>query len=476
MFLFTLAFALFISVPLWSNKNYYGDDFMRLYTGEGIIWTSNGRPLTSVLHYFLTFSTTLNDISPVPLLAGLAVLSFSAALFVYSLRLNLPFVLTVLLSVGIVANPFLAQPMLYIWDSVSILGAFSLAMLAAIPYSSRPLKYFFITAVLLLSMLMFYQIAINLYLSCVIITAYCLILRQQPVLRFMIAKICALVPPILIYKFIIAPAIIADSYSLTSSQLIAPGIDAIAVMQTTLLNFVTLLQTTFPGWKMVFVALPALLTFLCIIHKIKHLLSDKTQPHRIAVAVFYLLSPILVIMMLPGVSILLNNAVVAPRTMPAFSTVTLFFMIVLFSTTPRWLHSTLFTGFIASLMYTSVMMVAIFNTMIKEQDYLSSVAWMIKADLSRVRDVENVTFLSVLRTFPDTTNSRQAFPLIDAVSPAVSSYTYPYFFQSRNVGLPIIKPTSEIRSYRPAEYISKNCDYRLFTYQKTAVVDFSDGC
>lgn len=475
-FLITFAVSLLVSVPLWTNKMYYGDDFMRLANGTGDAWMLNGRPLTTALHYFLSFGSSINDISPLPLLAGLAALSFSAVYFVAGLKLNLSPVAQLLLCLGVVVNPFLAQPMLYTWDSASILGAFSLAMLAATTSSGARLKNIAASGGMLLCALMLYQLAVNLYLSCVVIAALALTLRDKPIIYFLLDKACAVVAAIVAYKFVVVPLLTMDEYSLIHSELISPARHTFADTASTVKDFYALIRLAYPDWKGVFVVVPLLLAWCCVFPLVKNSLADSGRRHRTLIAALVVISPLLLMLLLPGVSLVLNNPVVAPRMLPGFSAITLFSMLILFSVLPKKLHALLVAGFALGLLYSAVMMTAVFNTMKKEQDYLSSVMWMIKADLARTGGAENVAFLSVLQRFPDTGIAKKSFPLIEAVRPAVPTYTYPYFFQNRATSLPIVKLTPEMAEFKPEAFISQSCDYRLYLYRTTAIVDFTPRC
>ncbi|MDX6022210.1 glucosyltransferase domain-containing protein [Scandinavium sp. V105_16] len=477
--LFSLVFALFISVPLWTNKIYYGDDFFRLYNGDGTIWLSNGRPLTTLLHYLLAFNTTLIDISPIPLLAGLTALSFSAALFVCRLQSGLPPAGIILLSLGVLANPFLSQPMLYIWDSFSILLAISLAMLAAMYYPRSLWRDMVYSAGLLLSMLMLYQIAINLYLACVVIVGYRLICLRLPLLRFLLIKAVTLGLVVLLYKFFIAPALINDNYSLTQSEFVPSLSLFITALPDTLVNFYTLIQTAFPGWRMSFVWLPGLVAVLAVLYQTVEILRDRTRTQRIPAALFYLFAPVLIVLSIPGVSIFLKVPLFAPRVMASFSAYTLFCMLVIFSVTPPRLRLAVGAGWGIVLLYSAVSLTTVFNTLNRDQQYLSSVMWMIKADVARVKatqEVKNISFIGTLVIVPDTAHARNNFPLVTEIRPAISKYTYPYFLMERSTGLKAIRADASIVYFRPEKYVSKSCDYTLYMVNSTAVVNFNTLC
>jgi hypothetical protein len=121
----------------------------------------------------------------------------------------------------------------------------------------------------------------------------------------------------------------------------------------------------------------------------------------------------------------------------------------------------------------------VFNTLAQEQNYLSSVIWMIKADVARTqatRKVENIAFIGTMHIFPGTDHSRKNFPLIGKIDPAVSTYTYPFFLMSRSTGLKIIRTDTAIFRYRPVNYVSRSCDYTMYMFSSTAVVNFKTHC
>jgi hypothetical protein len=473
--LVTLVFLLFVTIPLWSNKTYYGDDFMRLASGDGSIWISNGRPLTTLLHYVLTFGTRLNDISPVPLLTGLIVLSFSVSFYINHLRLQLSPLQTMFLCLGIVGSPFLAQPLLYIWDSLSMLMASSLSLFAATRFTQSTVKSLSLTTALLFCTLMLYQAAINLFLAAVIITGYSLLLHKESISSFFLSKAAAAMIAVLLYQQLLAPVLIADAYSAAHSRLLSSDGSLITAMGNTFRKSSELLLTAFPDGLLLLVLVPVLMSALCILINLKKPLVSR-HTYSVNALWYALLSCVLIPIMLPGVSLFLDSPVIAPRTLTAYGALTTFYTIILFTTIPRRLHSIVMFFLSASLLYSLVIMTAVFNTVIKEQDYLSSVVWMVKTDLQKMSGLEHVTFINSFTGYPGTQNSRQVFPLINAITPAVPRYTYSSFFLSRNKGLTIIKPSAMLYHLPPDALITESCDYRLFRSGATAVIDFRTGC
>ena len=77
--LYTFLTGLLMTLPLWSEKVYYRDDFFRIVNGQANL-ISNGRPLTWLINVALRFNTSVNDISPLPLLMGLAILAAASVI------------------------------------------------------------------------------------------------------------------------------------------------------------------------------------------------------------------------------------------------------------------------------------------------------------------------------------------------------------------------------------------------------------
>ncbi|HGG9135220.1 TPA: glucosyltransferase domain-containing protein, partial [Enterobacter hormaechei subsp. xiangfangensis] len=79
LFSMIIIMSLIYFIPVLLSSHYYVDDLGRSIYGYSK-WSENGRPLADVLFLALSFGPQLPDISPLPQLLALCVLSFSVYL------------------------------------------------------------------------------------------------------------------------------------------------------------------------------------------------------------------------------------------------------------------------------------------------------------------------------------------------------------------------------------------------------------
>lgn len=169
--LVTFVVGLLVSSTLWTNKVYYFDDYYRLVIGHGIVWIGNGRPMTWLINAAIRFSPVLNDISPLPLLLGLAALAAASVIYVDKLALPLQGYWALIPAQFMILNPFITQPMLYAYDSMTIMLALALGMFASLPSQLGFIKEISLISLILIVMLTVYQVGLNVFVGCVLLMA-----------------------------------------------------------------------------------------------------------------------------------------------------------------------------------------------------------------------------------------------------------------------------------------------------------------
>ncbi|HKM57602.1 MAG TPA: hypothetical protein VJX28_02575, partial [Chthoniobacterales bacterium] len=78
-FVISLAFLGLVLLPIWIADRYHLEDWRRLLDGS-FGWTGEGRPLTELLMRALNLGDPFKDLSPLPQLAAIAILSYNAVL------------------------------------------------------------------------------------------------------------------------------------------------------------------------------------------------------------------------------------------------------------------------------------------------------------------------------------------------------------------------------------------------------------
>ena len=144
---FMFSFLYFFSV-VYSNS-FYGDDFVRIYTGE-FGWTGLGRPLAAVIAYFYSMNTAV-IIDPSPLSYIISMLFLSASSYLIFIKFdqvsngNGKF-----FGILFIFNPFFISNFSYRFDGIGMsLGLLSTTLAFSLKNTFRcyALKIFFLLSI-----------------------------------------------------------------------------------------------------------------------------------------------------------------------------------------------------------------------------------------------------------------------------------------------------------------------------------------
>jgi hypothetical protein len=473
----TMMMGMLATLPVWTNKIYYRDDLYRILDGDRSTWLSNGRPGTWLLQALISFGNTVSDISPLNLLLGLLALSVAAVFFTEKLKIPLIGFWSFLPPIFIVLNPFLAQGMLYSFDSLTILLSFAGAMLASMVNRSKPFQEVIYTALILLLIQTLYQPGLNVYIACVALLAIARLNNDQSTWTWLAGKIVALGIAILVYKLAmnyLLPVKI-DWYSKKHSKLLLPNSDSLLVIIETIKTFSRLFLSAYPRDLMIFLLLPLLMLFLGLILMTHNLKQQRKL--TVSAAILMLSAGLIVIMAIPGLSLALATPLFAPRMLGACSITFLFCFYVSVLALPairNWL-----VGFsVILLFYHLVVMLISFNTVVNDQRYQMDVMNQIKITLSApgAQSIDSLAFVGQLNDAPEVQTNIRNFPIIDHIRMKMLGESEPWIWLAliKNAGLRLkaVKATEEMRVIKPREYLSQGPDFDAFKDDQTIVIDF----
>lgn len=478
--LYTFLTGLLMTLPLWSEKVYYRDDFFRIVNGQANLWISNGRPLTWLINVALRFNTSVNDISPLPLLMGLAILAAASVIYAEKLALPLRGYWQLLPAQFMILNPFLAQSLLYSYDSLTMMLSLAMAMMASLPFRFSRTNKILLTAGLMLLVLTTYQTGLNVYLGCCAIITFRLWVNREAIWPYIGEKMAAGLIAAVLYKVIIVAWLVTDPYSLAHSKMIPPGPAAFATLLQNVDSFTAMVLSAFPGYKVLLIAIPLLSATLgLLILLVRTAKAAGSARRKIFNGLAIVLLPFLAIAAIPGLSLLLSDPVISPRVLIAWSCFSLFCFcvnILAFPAIRRWVQALT----LLPLFYFLVLMISAFNTVANDQRYTANLLQRMKIDLSHIppQDVKNIAFIDQPADSPDIIISLRNFPLIKAIRLPMLMESAPWEYQvlalRENIALRLTPTLPEMKTATPA-YLSQDCVYKLFLYQQTAVFDFRTG-
>lgn len=473
----TMIMGMLATLPVWTNKIYYRDDLYRILDGDRSTWLSNGRPGTWLLEALVSFGNTVSDVSPLNLLLGLLALSVAAVFFTEKLKIPLIGYWSFVPPLFVVLNPFLAQGMLYSFDSLTILLSFAGAMLASMVNRSKPFQEVIYTALILLLIQTLYQPGLNVYIACVALLAISRLNNDQSSWTWLAGKIVALGIAILVYKLAmnyLLPVEI-DWYSKKHSKLLLPTSESLPVINETIKTFSRLFLSAYPRGLMIFLLLPLLMLFSGIIVMAYNLKQQRKLTVSAAILMFS--AGLIVIMAIPGLSLSLATPLFAPRMLGACSITFLFCFYVSVHTLPairNWL-----AGFsVILLFYHLVVMLISFNTVVNDQRYQMDVMNQIKITLSApgAQSIDSLAFVGQLNDAPEVQTNIRNFPIIDHIRMKMLGESEPWIWLAliKNAGLRLkaVNATEEMRVIKPREYLSQGPDFDAFQDGQMMVIDF----
>ena len=203
----TTLYCLYV-LPIILADRYYNDDLSRALKGV-TGWNGDGRPLTDLLIRFLTFGRPAVDISPLPLILSVLVLSWCVTLYFREHISGFDGSPIFLIGgFGVIANPFLLPDLSYKYDCISIIlsiavcfAVFSLPELNIVPDTA-------LKAAAALAVLCLFQPSAGIFFSLVFPEIFFRALEGKEFLRRSIASLLGLAAALVIYTAVIAPAFV----------------------------------------------------------------------------------------------------------------------------------------------------------------------------------------------------------------------------------------------------------------------------
>lgn len=159
IFLLILLFA----SPIILYNGYYIDDNIRIITGNPD-WSWVGRTFADYLMISLSLNEYIDDFSPIPLIIGIAIISFVIYYAVNNVFKNDIKLINIIPFIFIVVNPFFMQNLTYKFDSLPMLLALSSATLAFFIDIENTLKSIITKIALIFISLELYQPCANIFL------------------------------------------------------------------------------------------------------------------------------------------------------------------------------------------------------------------------------------------------------------------------------------------------------------------------
>lgn len=210
----SLAYFTFCFFTIFTSGYLYIDDRNRVinnFTG----WRDQGRPLADIFFYFFKVNGVVVDITPIPQIISILLLSFSIVLLSEIGSANK--LRRAFCSLSIFTTPFFMQNISYRFDNIIMSLAIFMAILSVfVLHKFNSTKAFFLSGVALFSVFGLYQPAVNIYLAIafigVILSKYKYLFAVKVVLVSLVAMLA--------YKCLIVIIPPAGDYGVNNSKIV----------------------------------------------------------------------------------------------------------------------------------------------------------------------------------------------------------------------------------------------------------------
>ena len=287
----------------------YLDDIRRSINGERV-WYDWSRWVAEFTSIFIHGDTNLTDISPLPQLLAIIILSISSVLLVYCMSNGKITTIRLLASIPLGLSPYFLECLSYKFDA-PYMALSIFACIIPFLFIARKKAFFFCSVISLLVMCMSYQAASGIYLMVVIIVCFqdwnCQKKTNKEILAFGCIAVLAFCCAMILFRLFLMKPTMSDIYASTAMH---PLPDILSGTLNNIKNFVTTInQDLGVVWKIGII----LILILFIIKSIHISLQGKIQSLLVSILVIslnFILSY--------GVYILLVKPVFHPRTLYGF--------------------------------------------------------------------------------------------------------------------------------------------------------------
>lgn len=159
-FYLTFIFLLAYYSPVLINGKYYIDDFGRSISGYAG-WGGDGRPLAEFVYVLFNFGMPLPDISPLPQVIGIILISIAIALAGYKID-KVKYISVSLCLLPVAIAPTVIANMAYKYDAATMFLSYALAITAATFRVDNYIKFLAVTSAIVM-LLSTYQLTIGAY-------------------------------------------------------------------------------------------------------------------------------------------------------------------------------------------------------------------------------------------------------------------------------------------------------------------------
>ena len=487
IFKWIVFFFFLYALPLILADVLYKDDIRRVMYGDPSTWYRDGRPLMAYILTAFSFGTPLVDTSPLPLLAGILILSFSMALFYKKYLHNYDNLSAVLCLLMLIISPFFLENLSFKFESLGMCITLALIIiLFSLPdHISKP-ECFLLSGITSICISCIYQATMGAFFSFLFFTAFIELkettkdstLKQY--LEKAFYKTAGFCLGTLFYMGRIAPYFVAkDGYQAEHSQIIPFTAEGLTKFYKNLKGFLDYLQLMyFPDSKAFITYLSGAVIITAIIATVLYIKDifaarqDKTKYYK---ACFVLIAPFLIICFAFLPMCILTNPNYMPRAFLSFNIFLLFIGFLLITLSKK--RRLILLIFIPVYFFSYSFSYAYANLLKSQADFEDHVAQSIVYDLNKINGIDSSYrfFVEGKRIVAkDVSLATKRYSIFSLMIPnnLRKDYVFTGHLLSRYSTYRIT--TDNLKKYNPENYktVTHNSLYRIMQNKKNIVIEF----
>lgn len=256
IFFFLLGMSIAYAFPIMISNRLYIDDLTRsLYGNTG--WSSDGRPLASLIMKLINVGGPLLNLAPLIQLLSLIILALALTCYAkYNFKEVVkggPVLFTCSLF-GVIGNPFFIENLSYKYDSLSMSMSIAILFFAFCHQQNMKLwKIYFLSIGLIISSLCLYQSSIGIFFILSVINAILEMVngkcRVKNIISTLTNRVAQFIIAYVLYKLLIVDNLVNSFYAKSHAEMVTFALDSVIIIINNLRSVFDLFYLAFKSYS-----------------------------------------------------------------------------------------------------------------------------------------------------------------------------------------------------------------------------------
>lgn len=221
LFAFLMGMSLLYVLPVILADRPYIDDLGRSVLGY-TWWGLNGRPLSDMVMVALSMGSPILDLSPLPLLLGIAILNLTLAAYIDKAMYERSAKVKLLVCFCFLANPFLLECLSYKFDSLTMLLSAAILFLPFTAQARVSLSWM-VSVICIIYSLSLYQASIGIFVILTFLECAFFVSSNKEIIKSALSRAIQFGLGYVLYTKIVLPLSSGGDYVKNHSEFISPS-------------------------------------------------------------------------------------------------------------------------------------------------------------------------------------------------------------------------------------------------------------